>query len=73
MTQSDEVTNGSQKPGPTDVSAGVVTPHKKNLIFLYALLNGRGRLLVLCSKQCTEARVRKKDHQAFAVTNSIEF
>ena len=30
MTHSDEVTNGSQKPGPTDVSAGVTTPHKKN-------------------------------------------
>ena len=29
MTHSDEVTNGNQKPGPTDVSAGVMTPRKK--------------------------------------------
>ena len=51
---------------------GVMTPHKKNLMCLYALLNGQGRLSVLCSRQCTESRV-KKDQQGFAVTNSIEF
>ena len=34
MTHSDEVINvinGSHKPGATDVTAGVMTPHKKNL------------------------------------------
>ena len=61
MTHSFEVTNVNQKPGPTDMSAGVMTP-----------LNGQRRLLVLCSRQSTESRV-KKDQQAFAVTNSIEF
>ena len=34
-------------------------------------LNGQGRLLVLCSRHCTESR--RKNHQAFAVTTSIEF
>ena len=29
MTHSSEVANVSQKPGPTDMSAGVMTPHKK--------------------------------------------
>merc|ERR1719284_292956 len=72
MTHSSEVANVNQKPGPADMNAGVMTPHKKNLIYLYALLNGQGRLLVLCSRQCTESHV-KKDHQAFAGTNSIEF
>ena len=62
----------NQKPGPTDMSSGVRTPHKKNLIYLYALGNGQGRLSVLCSRQSTKSRV-KKDQQAFAVTNSIEF
>ena len=60
MTHSDEVTNRSQKPGPTDMSAGVMTPHKGNLISLYALLSRQGRLLVLCLRQCTESRVKKK-------------
>ena len=60
MTHSDEVTNGSQKPGPTDVSAGVMTPHNKNLWSLYALLSRQGGLLVLCIMQCTESRVWKK-------------
>ena len=67
-----EVSNVNQEPGPTDMSAGVLTPHNKTLICLCALLNGQGRVLVLCSRQCTESRV-KKDQQAFAVTNSIEF
>ena len=49
-----------------------MTPQRKNLKNLYALLNGQGRLLALCSRKCAESRV-KKDHQAFAVTNSIEF
>ena len=62
----------NQEPGPTDMSAGVMTPLQKNLIRLSALVNGQGRLSVLCSRQCTESRV-KKDQQAFAVTNSIEF
>ena len=72
MTHSCEVPNVNQEPGPTDMSAGVMTPHKKNLICLYALLNGQGRLSVLCSRQWTASRV-KKDQQAFAATNSIEF
>ena len=53
MTHSDEVANGSQKPGPADVSAGVMTPHKKNLLSLYTLLSKPRRLLVHCVKQCT--------------------
>ena len=60
MTHSDEVTNGSQKPGPSDESAGVMTPHRKNLSSLYALLSRQGRLLVLCMRQCAESRVEKK-------------
>ena len=57
MTHSDEVTNGSQNPGPTDVSAWIMTPHKKNLLSLYALPSRQGGLLVLCiKKQCTESR-----------------
>ena len=67
-----EVSIVNQEPGPTDVSAGVLTPHNKTLICLCALLTGQGRVLVLCSRLCTESRV-KKDQQAFAVTNSIEF
>ena len=35
-------------------------PAKKNLTWLYALLNGQGRLLVLCWRQCTESRVKKR-------------
>ena len=31
MTHSDEVTNESQIPGPTYVSAGVMTPHKESV------------------------------------------
>ena len=73
MTHSYEVTNVSQKPGPTDMSAGVMTPHRKNLISLYALLNRQGRLLVLCLRRCGESRVEKKDQQAYPVTNSNEF
>ena len=72
MTHSYEVSNMNQEPGPSDMSAGVMTPHKKNLIYLYVLLNGQGRNSALCSRQCAESRV-KKDQQAFAVTNSIEF
>ena len=59
MTHLSEVANVNQKPGPADMSAGVITPHKKNLIYLYALLNGQGRLLVLCMRQCAESRVEK--------------
>ena len=57
MTHSDEVTNESQIPGPADVSAGVMTPHKKNLLSLNALLSRQGGLLVLVKKkQCAESR-----------------
>ena len=48
MTHSNEVSNVNQEPGPADMSAGVMTPHKKNLRRLYALLNGEGRLSVFC-------------------------
>ena len=44
MTHSDEVTNGSQKPGPTDVSGEVISAGKEDS-------------LVHCIKQCTESRV----------------
>ena len=46
-------------------------PHKNNLIYLHALVNGQGRLWVLCSRRCTESRV-KKIIRRFAVTNDIE-
>ena len=72
MTHSYEVSNVNQEPGAKNMSAGVMTPHKKNLTCLYASLNGKGRLSVLCSRQCTESRV-KKDQLVFAVKNSIEF
>ena len=67
MKHSYEVSNVNQEPGRTDMSAGVMTPHKKNLICLNALLNGQGRLLVFLFSVVT------KDQQVFAVTNSIEF
>ena len=73
MTHSIEVSNVNQVPDPTDMSAWVMTPHKKKMIRLCALLNRQGRLLVLCSRQCTESLVKKRDHQAYAVTNSPEF
>ena len=60
MTDSNEVTNVSQKPGPADMNAGVMIPHKKNLISLYALLNRQRGLLVFCLRQCPESRVEKK-------------
>ena len=64
MTHSSEVANVSQKPGPTDMSAGVMTPHKNNLKNLYALLNG----------QCRVTRKKKIiRRQAFAATSSIEY
>ena len=59
MTHSDEVTNGSQKPGPTDVSAGVIAAQKKNLLSLYALLSKQGGLLVLCIKTVHRVTSRK--------------
>ena len=43
MTHSSEVTNKCKKPGPTDISAGAMTPCKKNLFNLYALLRKQGR------------------------------
>ena len=64
MTHSDEVTNGSQKPDPTDVSARVMTPHKKNLFGLYALLCRQRRLLVLCMRECAESCAEKKQTSA---------
>ena len=58
-THSDEVTDGSQKPGSTDVSVGVIIPHKKNLLSLYALLSRQGGLLVLCIKTVHRVTSRK--------------
>ena len=60
MTHSDEVTNGSQKPGPTDVSAGVMTPHTKNRLSVNALLNKQGGLLVLCIIRCDKINQNSK-------------
>ena len=73
MTHSCEDTNVSQKPGPTDMSAGVMTSHKKNLISLYALLNKQGRLVVLCFETVYRVPCGEKNQQAHAVTNSNEF
>ena len=56
MTHSDEVTNGSQKPSPTDVSAGVITPRKKNLLSLYAL---QGGLLGALKKSVTSRKTKQ--------------
>ena len=50
-----EVPNGSQNPGPTDVSAGVMTPHKKNLLSLYALPSRQRGPWCSELKQCTES------------------
>ena len=69
MTYSHEVSNVNQELGPTDMSAGVMTPHRKNLMSVRLVQRAR-ETLVLCSRQCTESRVRK-DQQAFAETNSI--
>ena len=68
MTYSHEVSNVNQEPGPMDMSAGVMTPHRKNLMSVRLAQRAR-ETLVLCSRQCTESRV-KKDQQAFAETNS---
>ena len=38
MTHSCEVSNVNQEPGTRDMCDGVMIPHKKNLIGLYALL-----------------------------------
>ena len=73
MTHSDEVTNGSQKPGRTDVSAGVMTPHEKKLLSLHAVLSRQGRLLVLYIKTVRRVTCREKNQQTYAVTNSSEF
>ena len=59
MTHSDEVTNGSQKPGSSDVSAGVMTLRKKNLLNLYALLGRQERLVARCIRQCSESCAEK--------------
>ena len=75
MTHSSEVSNVNQEPGPTEMRAGVMTPRKKNLICLYALLNGQGRLLVLCQRQCTESRVKKRQRSVKTQghgTNSVQ-
>ena len=72
MTHSYEVSNVNQESGSTDLSADVMTPHKKNLICLYVSFNGLGRISVLCLRQSTASHM-KKDQQASAVTNSIEF
>ena len=76
MTHSDEVTNGSQIHGPADVSAGVMTPRKKNRLSLYALLSKQGGLLVLCIKTVhrVASRAKKKQNQqAHTKTSSSEF
>ena len=41
MTHIYGVSNVNQKSGPTDMSPGIMTPHKKNLMCLHALLNGQ--------------------------------
>ena len=48
----------------TDVSAGVMTPCKKNVLNLYALLGKQRRLLVHCIRQCAESCVEKKPTNA---------
>ena len=53
MTHSDEVTNGSQKPGPRECW----DPTQKNLLSLYALLSGQGGLFVLCNENSAQSRV----------------
>ena len=69
MTHSDEVINGSQNPGPTDVTAGVMTPHKKNLRSVYVVAQqARKTLGALC-----EIVRRVTCQQAYAVANSSEF
>ena len=62
MTHSDEVTNGSQKPGRTDVSAGVMTTQKESV-----------KPVRLAHSWCAESCVEKTNQQAYAVTNSSEF
>ena len=62
MTHSFEVSNVHQEPGTTDMSAGVMTPHKKKLICLYAFLNGQGRLSALCSRVYRVTREKKNKH-----------
>ena len=73
MTHSYEVCNANQEPGPTDMSAGVMTPQKKESEMSVRLaLQARKTLGAPCE---TVRRVmcREKDQHAFAVTNSIEF
>ena len=55
MTQPDEVTNKCWKPGPTDMSPGVMTPCEKKQLNLCALLCRQGRLLEHCKRQCAES------------------
>ena len=48
MTHSDKVTNGGQKPRPTDTSVGVITPHKKTLLNLKTVRCQQGEPLLHC-------------------------
>ena len=72
MTHSDEVTKKCQKPRPTDMSDGVMTPWKKNLLNLYALFRRQRRLLRRCKRRCAES-CGYMIRQACAVTYSSQF
>ena len=59
MTHSSEVTNGSQKPGSTDVSAGVMTPRKKSVEPVRLALQARktlGALYETVRRVCVEKK-----------------
>ena len=49
------LSNSSQRPGPTDFSAGVMTPCKNNLSNLCTLRCEQGGHLLHCGRQCTES------------------
>ena len=73
MTHSYEVVNVNQQPAPTDMSAGVMNPHKKESDTFVRLAQRARKTLGTLFKTVHRVTREKKDHQAFAVTNSIEF
>ena len=72
MTHS-EVANVNRKPGPTDLSAGVMTPHEKESDMSVRLAQRARKTLGTLFNTVYRVTREKKDHQTFAVTNSNEF
>ena len=61
MTHSDEVTNGSQKPGPTDASAGLITPTQTESVESVRLAQQARRTLGALYKNSAQSHVTQNE------------